>query len=73
MISDETKNKGFTEICLIEEAKFGDDLLLNYMMQCGHAKKMSGYNYDMTIKATSGKQNMKVFFVFLSRLFKEFF
>ena len=47
MISDETKNKGFAKICLIEEAKFGDDLLLNYMMQCGHTKKMYGYNYDM--------------------------
>ena len=38
MISDGTKTKGFTKIHLAEEAKFGDDLLLNYMMQCGHAK-----------------------------------
>ena len=47
MISDKTKNKGFAKICLIEEAKCGDDLSLTYMMQCGHAKKMYGYNYDM--------------------------
>ena len=47
MITDETKDKGVAKIRLVEEAKFGGDLLLNYLMQCGHAKKIYGYNYDM--------------------------
>ena len=47
MITDETKDKGVAKIRLVEKAKFGSDLLLNYLMQCGHAKKIYGYNYDM--------------------------
>ena len=57
MISDETKDKRFAKIRLIEEAKFGNDLLLNYMMQCGHAVKIYGNIYGtlaMTI-ANFGK------------------
>ena len=46
MITDKTKNKGVAKIRLVEEAKFGGDQLLNYMMQCGHATKIYGYNYD---------------------------